>query len=61
VSEVRIGSFASILAYLEYVRLRGNLGSTGPPILPVEGIGLDVIQASKPEPRFMRYEPTDVE
>jgi hypothetical protein len=49
------------LAYLEYVRLRGSLGSTGPPVLPVEGIGLDVIQASKPEPRIMRYEPTDFE
>src|SRR5271170_1051779 len=43
------------------VRLRGNLGSTGPPVLPVEGIGLDVIQASKPEPRIMRYELTDFE
>jgi transposase len=29
--------------------------------LPVEGIGLDAIQASKPEPRIMRYELTDVE
>jgi transposase len=29
--------------------------------LPVEGIGLDVIQASKPEPRIMRYELTDFE
>ena len=28
---------------------------------PVEGIGLDVIQASKPEPRIMRYELTDFE
>jgi transposase len=27
--------------------------------LPVEGIGLDVIQASKPEHRIMRYELTD--
>src|SRR5665213_819905 len=39
----------------------GNLGSAGPPVLPVEGIGLDVIQASKPEPRIMRYELTDFE
>ena len=39
----------------------GDLGSTGPPVLPVEGIGLDVIQASKPEPRIMRYELTDFE
>jgi transposase len=29
--------------------------------LPVERIGLDVIQASKPEPRIMRYELTDFE
>jgi transposase len=29
--------------------------------LPVEGIGLDVIQAPKPEPRIMRYELTDFE
>jgi transposase len=29
--------------------------------LPVEGIGLVVIQASKPEPRIMRYELTDFE
>jgi transposase len=29
--------------------------------LPIEGIGLDVIQASKPEPRIMRYELTDFE
>jgi transposase len=29
--------------------------------LPVEGIGFDVIQAPKPEPRIMRYELTDFE
>jgi len=29
--------------------------------LPVEDIGLDVIQAPKPEPRIMRYELTDFE
>jgi transposase len=29
--------------------------------LPVEGIGLDVIQAPKPERRIMRYELTDFE
>jgi hypothetical protein len=29
--------------------------------LPVEGIGLDAIQAPKPEPRIMRYELTDFE
>jgi transposase len=29
--------------------------------LPVEGIGLDVIQAPKPEPQIMRYELTDYE
>jgi hypothetical protein len=29
--------------------------------LPVEGIGLDMIQGPKPEPRIMRYELTDFE
>jgi transposase len=29
--------------------------------LPVEGIGLDVIQATKREPRIMRYELSDFE
>jgi Transposase DDE domain len=29
--------------------------------LPVEGIGLDVIQAPKSEPRIMRYDLTDFE
>jgi hypothetical protein len=29
--------------------------------LPVERIGLNVIQASKPEPQIMRYELTDFE
>src|SRR5882672_9154961 len=32
------------------VRLAGNLGNAGCPVLQVEGIGLDVIQAPKPEP-----------
>jgi hypothetical protein len=41
-----------------HVRLRGNLGSTSS---PVESIGLDVIQASKPESRIMRYQLTDFE
>lgn len=41
-----MGSFASILACPGYVRLRGNLGSTVLRFLAVEGIGLDVIQAS---------------
>ncbi|MDB5604196.1 MAG: transposase [Bradyrhizobium sp.] len=39
----------------------GNLGNPDPPVLPVEGIGLDVIQTPKPEPRIMRYELTDFE
>jgi hypothetical protein len=26
--------------------ISGNLGNTGPPVLPVEGVGLDVIQAT---------------
>ena len=30
-------------------------------VLPVEGIGLDEIQATKREPRIMRYELTDFE
>ena len=59
--DFRYGSIASILPCPGYVRLRGNLGSTGPPVLPVEGIGFDVIQASKPDPRIMRYELTDFE
>jgi hypothetical protein len=55
------GPFASILARLPHVQLRGNLGSSGCPILAVEGIGLAVIQATKREPRIMRYELTDFE
>jgi len=31
------------------------------PALPVGGIGLDVIQAPKPEPRMMRYDLTNFE
>jgi hypothetical protein len=61
-AEVRSESFASILARPQHVRLRrSNLGSAGCPVLPVEGIGLDVIQATKREPRIMRYELTDFE
>ena len=44
-----------------HVRLRVNLGSADCPCLPVEGTGLDVIQASRAEPRIMRYELTDFE
>jgi hypothetical protein len=40
---------------------QGNLGNAGCPVLPVEGIGFDVIQAPKRESRIMRYEPTDFE
>ena len=58
---VRSGSFASILAGPPHVRLGGNLRNAGCPVLPVEGIGLDMIQAPKPEPRIMRYEFTDFE
>jgi hypothetical protein len=39
----------------------GNPGNAGCPVLPFEGIGLDVIQTPKPEPRIMRYELTDFE
>jgi hypothetical protein len=49
------------LALPQHVRLRGDLGSSGRPILPVEGIGLAVIQATIREPRIMRYELTDFE
>jgi hypothetical protein len=44
--DVAYGSFASILACPQRVRL----GDAGCPVLPVEGIGSDVIQAPKPEP-----------
>jgi hypothetical protein len=44
-ANVRLGLFVSILACSRHVRLVGNLGSGGYPVLPVEGIGLDVIQA----------------
>ena len=43
------------------VRLGGNLGNSDCLFLPVEGIGLDVIQPFKPGPRIMRYELTDAE
>ena len=45
---VRNGSFPSILARPQQVRLRDNLGSSGRPILPVQGVDLDVIQVPKP-------------
>jgi hypothetical protein len=56
-----LGSFGSILACQQHARLGGNLGNAGCPVLPVEGIDLDVIQAPKPEPRIMRYELTGFE
>src|SRR6266851_6731885 len=43
------GSFASILLCLGHVRLGGNIGNAGCPVLSVEGIGLDVIQAPELE------------
>src|SRR5712664_1366772 len=43
------------------VRLAGNLANAGCPVLQVEGIGLDVMLAPKPEPRIVRYELTNVE
>src|SRR6267378_3940358 len=43
------------------VRLAGNLANARCPVLQVDGIGLDVILAPKPERRIMRYELTDVE
>jgi hypothetical protein len=39
----------------------GNLLQSGRPVLPVKGIGLDVIQAPQAEPRIRRYELTDLE
>jgi len=44
-----------------HFRFWGNLGNAGCPVLPVEGTGLDVIQAPKPGHRIMRYELTDFE
>jgi hypothetical protein len=44
IGDIRDGSKASILACPQHVRLGGNLGNAGCPGLPVEGIGLDVIQ-----------------
>ena len=41
--------------------VRDNLSRAGYPVLPVEGTGLDVIQAPKPEPGVMRYELTGFE
>src|SRR5258708_26340030 len=58
---VFFGAFASILACPRHVRSGGNLGNAGCPVLPVEGIRLDVIQAPKPEPRIMQYVLTDFE
>ena len=54
-------SIASALTCRRHVRLAANLGSAEWPGLPVEGIGLDVIQTAKPEPPIMRYELTDFE
>jgi hypothetical protein len=56
-----IGSIASVLARPKHVRLGGNLGIADCPVLPVEGFGLNMIQASKAGPRIMRYELTDFE
>jgi len=60
-ARVSNGSFASILACPQPVGLGGDLGNADCPVLLVEGISLDVIQASKPGPRIMRYELTDFE
>ena len=53
--------FASILTRLQHVRLSGNLGSTGCPILPVEGIWFGRNASDQTEPRIMRYELRDFE
>ena len=57
---VRFGSFSTEMACPRHVRLRGNLGNAGSGFA-VEGVGLDVIQVSKQEPRIMRYELSDYE
>jgi transposase len=41
--------------------MSGQIGSADCPGLPVEGAGLNVIQASKAGPRIMQYELTDFE
>jgi hypothetical protein len=58
---VCLGSFASILACPQHVRLWGNHGSADCPVLTVEGIGMNMIQAAKRAPRIMRYELTEFE
>jgi hypothetical protein len=45
--EVGCGSFSSILACPQHVRLGVNLGNADCPVLQVEGIGLDVIQTAR--------------
>src|SRR3954463_886218 len=49
------------LACRQHVRLRGNIRNAACPAVPVEGIGLDVIQAPKRRPPIMRYDLTDFE
>ena len=44
--DVQNGSIASILACPRHVRLWGNLGNAGCLVLPFEGIGPEMIQAS---------------
>ncbi len=44
---VRSGSFSSILACPQHVRLGVNLGNADCPVLPLEGVGLDVIQTAR--------------
>jgi hypothetical protein len=46
-AHARNGSFSSILACPQHVRLGVNLGNADCPVLPVEGIGLDVIQTAR--------------
>ena len=41
------GSFSSILACPQHVRLGVDLGNADCPVLPIEGIGLDVIQTAR--------------
>jgi hypothetical protein len=60
-SHVADGSFASIWHVRSMSGYGGNLGNAGCSVLPLEGIGLDVVQAPKRESRIMRYELTDFE
>jgi hypothetical protein len=68
-NESEFGVATSVFALSSCFQIRGrsvvrpvrNLGNAGCPVLTFEGIGLDVIQPPKREPRIMRYKLTDFE